>query len=131
MPDSTVGHPPKPYDRRHATREAVAGIAADLPRSACGDGCLRSARLAVQNSVWVTRASPTRSHPETVAAQILSVAGDIAWTREDRLLAAPRSANPWRVVQTRYVPVLVSGCVTGPLGFYPVAAPCTRRLLLS
>jgi len=78
MPEATVGvTPPRAMTIAGTDSGGGAGIAADLRAfTACGvHGCLAVCAVTVQNSVGVTGFHPIP--PETVAAQILSVAGDI------------------------------------------------------
>jgi len=78
MPQPTVGvTPPTAMTIAGTDSGGGAGIAADLRAfTACGvHGCLAVCAVTVQNSVGVTGVHPIP--PETVAAQILSVAGDI------------------------------------------------------
>lgn len=76
--EATVGvTPPRAMTIAGTDSGGGAGIAADLRAfNACGvHGCLAVCAVTVQNSIGVTGVHPIP--PETVAAQILSVAGDI------------------------------------------------------
>jgi hydroxymethylpyrimidine/phosphomethylpyrimidine kinase len=78
MTEASVGvTPPTAMTIAGTDSGGGAGIAADLRAfTACGvHGCLAVCAVTVQNSVGVTGFHPIP--PETVAAQILSVAGDI------------------------------------------------------
>jgi hydroxymethylpyrimidine/phosphomethylpyrimidine kinase len=78
MTEASVGRtPPTAMTIAGTDSGGGAGIAADLRAfTACGvHGCLAVCAVTVQNSVGVTGFHPIP--PETVAAQILSVAGDI------------------------------------------------------
>ena len=78
MPQPTVGvTPPRAMTIAGTDSGGGAGIAADLRAfAACGvHGCLAVCAVTVQNSIGVTGVH--KIPPETVAAQILSVAGDI------------------------------------------------------
>jgi len=78
MTEASVGvTPPTAMTIAGTDSGGGAGIAADLRAfTACGvHGCLAVCAVTVQNSVGVTGVHPIP--PETVAAQILSVAGDI------------------------------------------------------
>ncbi|MDT7640695.1 MAG: hydroxymethylpyrimidine/phosphomethylpyrimidine kinase, partial [Pseudonocardiales bacterium] len=76
--EQTVGRtPPKAMTIAGTDSGGGAGIAADLRAfTACGvHGCLAVCAVTVQNSIGVTGVH--KIPPETVAAQILTVAGDI------------------------------------------------------